>query len=164
MKIQGQSYESVVDCVSFSNWKSYPNLHISTHRIDMSGIIKIIIFSSKGRNHLQFSWPVLWSIWPPWWLSWPWALLAFNIYYIPLSSDYHHHPSGDHLVHPYKIDDHSHVHTNHSDDCPKYPKTILTTILNILITIQSILMTIQSILTIILTQQSHAGLYKSMQD
>ena len=148
MKIQGQSYESVVDRVSFSNWKSYPNLHISTHRIDMSGIIKIIIFSSKGRNHLQFSWPVLWSIWLPWWLPWPWALLAFNIYYIPLSSDYHHHPSGDHLVHPYKIDDYSHVHPNHSDDCPKYPKTILTTILNILMTIQRILMTIQSILTI----------------
>ena len=55
MKIQGQSYESVVDCVSLSNWKSYPNFHISTHKIDMSGIIKIIIFSRKGKNYLQFS-------------------------------------------------------------------------------------------------------------
>ena len=57
MKIQGQSYESVVDCVSFSNWKSYPNLHISTHRIYMSGIIKSFIFSRKGKTYLQFSWP-----------------------------------------------------------------------------------------------------------
>ena len=47
MKIQGQSYESVVDCVSFSNWKSYPNLHISTHRIDMSGIIKLSYFQER---------------------------------------------------------------------------------------------------------------------
>ena len=47
MKIQGQSYESVVDCVLFSNQKSYPNLHISTHRIDMSGIIKISHFQEK---------------------------------------------------------------------------------------------------------------------
>ena len=67
MKIQGQSYESVVDCVSFSNRKLYPKLHLSTHRIDKSAVVKIY------------------------------------------SPDCHPHPSGDHPVHPLKIDDHSHT-------------------------------------------------------
>ena len=82
--------------------------------------------------------------------------------YNPHSPDCHPHPSGDHPVHPYKIDDHSHL--NHSDDYPKYPRTMLTTILIILIDIPTILMTVLSILTIILTPQSHEGLYKTIQD
>ena len=61
-----------------------------------------------------------------------------------------------------KIDDHSHLHLNHSDDYPKYPKIMLTTILIILINIPTILMTVLSILTIILTPQSHEGLYKTI--
>ena len=67
MKIQGQSYESVVDCVSFSDGKLHPMLHLSAHRIDKSAIVKIYIFSGKGKNYVN-----------------------------PISPDYHPHPSGDH--------------------------------------------------------------------